>query len=311
MQPVRKNRQKKAGGHGESRSDASADLADDSDVEQIEDEDEAKESTSSKSGGLSDEEISRRDMSAEPASVARRRPDARPRPRRSATAEARSAATNPVPITDTDDIMSEQHSNDSSQQSAEEAVSRPVSNTVSRLEEEGEIGADYLEELLDIADLGGDIDIDIDHGRASIAVVASEEGDERELADLVGRDGEVLESVQELTRLAVQARTGNRSRLMLDINGYRADRRVELTKVAQEAVTKVLTSGEAVSLEPMNPFERKVCHDVVAAAGLVSESEGAEPHRYVVVLPADENDEQAVDKADVNDAADDSASEQA
>ena len=182
-----------------------------------------------------------------------------------------------------------------------------MSNTVSRLEEEGEIGADYLEELLDIADLGGDIDIDIDHGRASIAVVASEEGDERELADLVGRDGEVLEAVQELTRLAVQARTGNRSRLMLDINGYRADRRTELTKVAQEAVTKVLTSGEAVSLEPMNPFERKVCHDVVAGAGLVSESEGAEPHRYVVVLPADE---EGVDDA-AEDAADDSASEQA
>ena len=206
-------------------------------------------------------------------------------------------------MTDTDDMMSEQHSNDSSRQPA----GQPVSNTVSRLEEEGEIGADYLEELLDIADLGGDIDIDIDHGRASIAVVASEEGDERELADLVGRDGEVLEAVQELTRLAVQARTGNRSRLMLDINGYRADRRTELTKVAQEAVTKVLTSGEAVSLEPMNPFERKVCHDVVAAAGLVSESEGAEPHRYVVVLPADE---EGVDD-DAEDAADDSASEQA
>ena len=206
-------------------------------------------------------------------------------------------------MTDTDDMMSEQHSNDSSRQPAGQAVS----NTVSRLEEEGEIGADYLEELLDIADLGGDIDIDIDHGRASIAVVASEEGDERELADLVGRDGEVLEAVQELTRLAVQARTGNRSRLMLDINGYRADRRTELTKVAQEAVTKVLTSGEAVSLEPMNPFERKVCHDVVAAAGLVSESEGAEPHRYVVVLPADE---EGVDDA-AEDAADDSASEQA
>ena len=204
--------------------------------------------------------------------------------------------------------MSKQHS---SHQTAEDAVSNPVSNpvsnTVSRLEEEGEIGADYLEELLDIADLGGDIDID--HGRASIAVVASEEGDERELADLVGRDGEVLEAVQELTRLAVQARTGNRSRLMLDINGYRADRRTELTKVAQEAVTKVLTSGEAVSLEPMNPFERKVCHDVVAAAGLVSESEGAEPHRYVVVLPADE---EGVDEDEgAEDAADDSASEQA
>ena len=201
-------------------------------------------------------------------------------------------------MTDTDDMMSEQHSNDSSQQTAEEASSSPVSNTVSRLEEEGEIGADYLEELLDIADLGGDIDIDIDHGRASIAVLASEEGDERELDDLVGRNGEVLEAVQELTRLAVQARTGNRSRLMLDINGYRADRRTELTKVAQEAVTKVLTTGESVSLEPMNPFERKVCHDVVASAGLISESEGAEPHRYVVVLPADEVEDEEVDDVD-------------
>ena len=192
-------------------------------------------------------------------------------------------------MTDTDDMMSEQHSNDSSRQPA----GQPVSNTVSRLEEEGEIGADYLEELLDIADLGGDIDIDIDHGRASIAVLASEEGDERELDDLVGRNGEVLEAVQELTRLAVQARTGNRSRLMLDINGYRADRRTELTKVAQ-----VLTTGESVSLEPMNPFERKVCHDVVASAGLISESEGAEPHRYVVVLPADEVEDEEVDDVD-------------
>ena len=163
-----------------------------------------------------------------------------------------------------------------------------TSTTVTRLEEEGEIGADYLEELLDIADLGGDIDIDVDHGRASIAILASEEGDERELEDLVGHDGEVLEAVQELTRLAVQARTGNRSRLMLDINGYRAARREELTKVAQEAVTKVLTTGDSVSLEPMNPFERKVCHDAVASAGLYSESEGAEPNRYVVVLPAEE-----------------------
>jgi len=197
-------------------------------------------------------------------------------------------------MTDTDDMMSEQHSNDSSRQPA----GQPVSNTVSRLEEEGEIGADYLEELLDIADLGGDIDIDIDHGRASIAVLASEEGDERELDDLVGRHGGGPEAGQALTRLAVQARTGNRSRLMLDINGYRADRRTELTKVAQEAVTKVLTTGESVSLEPMNPFERKVCHDVVASAGLISESEGAEPHRYVVVLPADEVEDEEVDDAD-------------
>lgn len=163
------------------------------------------------------------------------------------------------------------------------------SNTVKRLEEDGEVGADYLEELLDIVDLGGDIDIDVDHGRASIAVVASEEGDAQELAVLVGRDGEVLEAVQELTRLAVQTRTGNRSRLMLDINGYRAERRSELTKVAQEAVKRVRVTGDTVSLEPMNPFERKVCHDVVAAEGLISESEGAEPERYVVVLPAEQD----------------------
>ncbi len=169
------------------------------------------------------------------------------------------------------------------------------SATMKRLEEEGEVGADYLEELLDIADLGGDIDIDVDHGRASVAIVASEEGDERDLADLVGRDGEVLEAVQELTRLAVQARTGNRSRLMLDINGYRARRRVELTGIAQAAVEKVLATGQAVSLEPMNPFERKVCHDVVAAAGLVSESEGAEPHRHVVVQPVEDEEDTADD----------------
>ena len=179
----------------------------------------------------------------------------------------------------------------------------PSSSTVKRLEEEGEVGADYLEELLDIADLGGDIDIDIDHGRASIAVVASEEGDARELADLVGRDGEVLEALQELTRLAVQARTGNRSRLMLDINGYRVARRTELAKIAQEAVKRVLATGETVSLEAMTPFERKVCHDVVAAEGLFSESEGVEPHRHVVVMPADEDD----DEPDADQAVDDRA----
>ena len=163
--------------------------------------------------------------------------------------------------------------------------------TVKQLEEEGEVGADYLEELLDIADLGGDIDIDVDHGRASVAIIPGEDGDERELAALVGRDGEVLEALQELTRLAVQARTGSRSRLMLDIAGYREERRQQLTAIAAEAVKSVLASGKPVALEAMNPFERKVCHDVVANAGLVSESEGVEPHRHVVVLPVDEVEE--------------------
>ena len=191
---------------------------------------------------------------------------------------------------------------------SENTASSNSSSTISRLEEEGEVGADYLEELLDIVDLGGDIDIDIDHGRASIAIVASEEGDARELADLVGRDGEVLEAVQELTRLAVQARTGSRSRLMLDINGYRAARRAELKKVAEEAVKRVKVSGRTVALEPMNPFERKVCDDVVAAAGLTSESEGVEPLRHVVVLPdreSTEADSLSISETDVDGARED------
>ena len=151
-----------------------------------------------------------------------------------------------------------------------------------RLEEEGEIAADYLEELLDIADLDGDIDIDVDHGRAAVEIVSEDPAD-RSLRRLAGRDGEVLDALQELTRLAVQAKTGERSRLMLDVAGYRAARRETLTGVANDAVARVKETGAPVSLEPMNPFERKVVHDAVAAAGFVSDSEGVEPHRYVVV----------------------------
>jgi spoIIIJ-associated protein len=152
----------------------------------------------------------------------------------------------------------------------------------SRLEEEGEIAADYLEELLDIADLDGDIDIDVDHGRAAVEIIA-EGGSERALRRLAGEDGEVLDALQELTRLAVQAKTGERSRLMLDVAGYRAARRAELITVAEAAIARVKESGDDVALEPMNPFERKVVHDAVAAAGLVSDSDGVEPARHVVI----------------------------
>jgi spoIIIJ-associated protein len=154
-----------------------------------------------------------------------------------------------------------------------------------RLEEEGEVAADYLEELLDIVDLDGDIDIDVENGRASVAVVA-ESGVDRELASLVGPQGEVLEALQELSRLAVQARTGERSRLMLDVAGFRAARRRTLEDVAAEAVERVRRDATPVRLDPMSAFERKVVHDVVAREGLLSESEGAEPARRVVVLPA-------------------------
>jgi spoIIIJ-associated protein len=103
---------------------------------------------------------------------------------------------------------------------------------------------------------------------------------------LVGHDGEVLEALQELTRLAVYRETGERSRLMLDVSGHRAQRRTALEEQAAGVVAQVKESGEQASMEPMSPFERKVVHDVVAAAGLRSESEGAEPRRFVVVLPA-------------------------
>lgn len=151
---------------------------------------------------------------------------------------------------------------------------------VELLEQEGDIAADYLEELLDIADLDGDIDMDVEGDRASVSIVGAE------LKQLVGRKGEVLEALQELVRLAVYRETGERSRLMLDISGYRAKKREQLEKLAQDTVAEVNESGESVELDPMSPFERKVVHDAVAAAGLKSESEGVEPRRYVVVLPA-------------------------
>jgi spoIIIJ-associated protein len=149
----------------------------------------------------------------------------------------------------------------------------------SPLETEAEIAADYLEELLDIADLDGDIDTYIEGDRAHVSIVS-------ESHVLVGSHGEVLDALQELTRLAVMTETGERSRLMLDIAGYREQRRKELMTLAASAVGEAKESHEPVPLAPMNPFERKVVHDAVAAAGLTSESEGEEPDRHVVVLPA-------------------------
>ena len=152
------------------------------------------------------------------------------------------------------------------------------------LEREGEVAADFLETLLDIADLDGDIDVDIDGDRASVSIVDSEDG--RVPRRLVGQDGKVLDALQELTRLAVQSATGERSRLMLDVAGHRAERRAALVAVAQEAIAEVKRSNASVALDPMSAFERKVVHDEVLAAGLVSESDGVEPRRHVVVRPA-------------------------
>jgi spoIIIJ-associated protein len=145
---------------------------------------------------------------------------------------------------------------------------------------EGDVAGDYLERLLDILDVDGDIDLDVEGDRASVAIVGGQ------LSDLVGRDGAVLDALQELTRLAVAQSTGVRSRLMLDVGGYRAKRRADLSSLAGEAARRVATSRQPERLSPMNPFERKVVHDVVAAvSGVRSESEGEEPNRRVVILP--------------------------
>jgi spoIIIJ-associated protein len=151
---------------------------------------------------------------------------------------------------------------------------------LSSLEEEGEIAADYIEGLLDIADLDGDIDMDVEGDRAVVSVVGAT------LDELVGDDGEVLEALQELTRLAVHRRTGTRARLMLDVGGFRAQRRIELAELGRSVAAEVSQTGEPKKLRAMSPFERKIIHDAVALAGLRSESEGEEPNRRVVVFPA-------------------------
>lgn len=165
----------------------------------------------------------------------------------------------------------------------EQTTAEPDSNAgdqtqtaVDALDKEGDIAADYLEELLEIADLDGDIDIFTEQDRAHISIVTDSDV-------LVGRGGEVLDALQELARLAVMTETGKRSRLMLDVAGFREKRRIELQGLATEAIVEVQQSGEPVRLSPMNPFERKIVHDVVAAAGLFSESEGVEPNRRVVI----------------------------
>ncbi|MGW9414047.1 Jag family protein [Arthrobacter cupressi] len=176
--------------------------------------------------------------------------------------------------------VNEELANESLSSQAEEQPAAKGS-AASRLEEEGDVAADYLEELLDIADIDGDIDIEVRNGRTYISI-AAEEGSEG-LESLVGRDGEVLEALQELARLSVLSATETRSRLVLDINGYRKERAGELQQIAEDAVAKVKESGSTVALEPMSAYERKIVHDAVADLGFVSESEGEGANRHIVV----------------------------
>ena len=175
---------------------------------------------------------------------------------------------------------------DNNQETAAEEQSGDVLEAqLSPLEEEGEIAADYIEELLDTADIDGDIDIEVRDGRTYVSVV-TEDGEDAELEALVGSKGEVLDSLQELARLAVLSATERRSRLVLDVAGYREERAEALREMAQNAVTKVQSTGDSIHLEPLSAYERKIIHDAVAEAGLVSESEGEGPGRHIVISAA-------------------------
>ncbi len=156
--------------------------------------------------------------------------------------------------------------------------------TAGLLEKEGDAAADYLEALLDIADLDGDIDIDVEGDRAQVSILEITKGD---LSNLVGDDGQVLEALQELARHAARQAPGERSRLLLDIAGLRLARRQELEALAKSAIDEVTSTGEPVRLAAMNAFERKVVHDVVTESGLMSESEGVDPDRRIVIKPAE------------------------
>ena len=163
---------------------------------------------------------------------------------------------------------------------AEQQGGETASSGEDQLVREGDIAGDYLERLLDVLDYDGDIDLDVEAGRAIVSIDGGED-----LEKLVGDRGAVLEALQELTRLAVQQASGNRSRLMLDIAGWRQGRRDELTELGTRTAKEVLDSGDSVRLRPMTPFERKVVHDAVARVrGVASESEGEEPRRQVVVF---------------------------
>ncbi|MEY2915975.1 MAG: hypothetical protein RL454_904, partial [Actinomycetota bacterium] len=147
--------------------------------------------------------------------------------------------------------------------------------------EEGDIAADYIEELLDIYDLDGDIDIDVRQGRAYLEVTAEGESNLRLLSN-----PDTVEALQELARLAVQAKTSTFSRLILDIGGSRDAKAAGLARIVEKQIAKAKESGENVHLKPMSSYERKLAHDLIAAAGFVSESEGEGKDRHIVIKHA-------------------------
>lgn len=169
--------------------------------------------------------------------------------------------------------------------------------SIDQLNEEADIAADYLEGLLDIADYEGDIEMGVRNNRPTVQIVAD---DDTDIKHLIGRNGEVVDALQQLTRLAVQQKTGERSRLIVDVDGFLKRKRQHLRDVALDAIDAVKESGEPMDLKPMNSFERKVVHDVVRDEGLKSRSHGEEPHRYVTVYLRNKNEDN-VEEEEVDD----------
>lgn len=148
--------------------------------------------------------------------------------------------------------------------------------------DEGEIAADYLEELLDICDLDGDLEIEVRNQRTYVSINSDDSDD----LDSVSQP-DVVQALQELTRLAVSQKTGEFSRLILDIAGSRSERQKELEVLAGHAIDKIDQGAQSASLPPMTSYERKLVHDFVSERGYQSESHGEGPDRHTVISPAD------------------------
>ena len=172
-------------------------------------------------------------------------------------------------------------------------MAQEETTTIDQLNEEADIAADYLEGLLDIADYEGDIEMGVRNGRPMVQIIAD---DDTDIKHLIGCNGEVVDALQQLTRLAVQQKTGERSHLIVDVDGFLKRKRQRLRDIALDAIDEVHDTGEPVDLKPMKSFERKVIHDVVREEGLKSRSHGEEPRRYVTIYMKSSADESDVDE---------------
>ncbi|KJY64019.1 MULTISPECIES: Jag family protein [Bifidobacterium] len=165
--------------------------------------------------------------------------------------------------------------------------------TIEQLNEEADVAADYLEGLLDIVDYEGDIEMGVRNHRPTVQIVAD---DDTDIKHLIGKDGEVVDALQQLTRLAVQQKIGERSHLIVDVDGFLRRKREHLREQALDVIDEVRETSDPVNMKPMNSFERKIVHDMVREEGLKSRSHGEEPHRYVTVyLKAKSEDEDLPD----------------